>query len=120
MKEAEKRSCKKTTFRNEESAMFYVQKLQETSMNDKIPRNAYFCPDCLLWHITSQKKAFQEYTRSLELKITQQHDVEQKYKSLFTQSQWQQSEINRLTKELQKERKLHKELKMYLEANKPK
>lgn len=46
-------SCKKVRFVNEEAALFYIQKLKKTSKRARKPVNAYLCPQCLSWHLTS-------------------------------------------------------------------
>lgn len=48
--------CSKTKFSNEKQALFYLKKLQSTSHRSKVPQNAYLCPRCHLWHLTSGEK----------------------------------------------------------------
>ena len=45
--------CKKTSFSDEAQALFYIDKLQRTSVRPKKPQSAYLCPRCNNWHITS-------------------------------------------------------------------
>lgn len=46
-------TCKKVSFINEKFALEYIDKLQKTSTRSRKPVNAYLCPHCLAWHLTS-------------------------------------------------------------------
>lgn len=45
--------CKKVRFVDEEAALFYIKKLKKTSKRARKPVNAYLCPKCFSWHLTS-------------------------------------------------------------------
>lgn len=46
--------CKKSSFKDQESANKYILKLQATSKRDRIPQRAYLCEKCNTWHLTSK------------------------------------------------------------------
>lgn len=48
--------CKKVSFSDEESAEYYIEKLQRTSKRKKKPVRSYLCEKCFNWHLTSKRK----------------------------------------------------------------
>lgn len=61
--------CKKVKFATEEFALFYVDKLQKTSIRDKKPIKAYLCQHCVSWHLSSKESYAVLYHRILEKKL---------------------------------------------------
>lgn len=59
--------CKKVKFRIEADALFYIQKLENTSTRKTIPIRAYLCPYCTSWHLTSKVEM-----TSNEIKISEE------------------------------------------------
>lgn len=47
--------CKKVKFINEQTALFYIKKLKDTSVRIKKPVRSYLCEKCLCWHLTSRE-----------------------------------------------------------------
>lgn len=45
--------CSKVYFEDEKNALFYIEKLKNTSERDIKPVRAYLCDKCLCWHLTS-------------------------------------------------------------------
>jgi hypothetical protein len=60
--------CKKISFLNEAQAIFYIDKLKNTSTRTKVPTRAYLCQDCLNWHLTSKGSYAEENPLIEELK----------------------------------------------------
>ena len=48
------KKCKKVQFRTEADALFYIEKLKKTSVQEKKPVATYLCNICLTWHLTSR------------------------------------------------------------------
>lgn len=46
--------CHKVKFATEKDALFYINKLKQTSKREKIPTRAYLCGYCRTWHLTSK------------------------------------------------------------------
>lgn len=63
--------CKKTKFRNQEAAEFYISKHKSTSLTER-KLYTYLCPHCYSWHLTSNKQvsfdAIKEYKSILKEK----------------------------------------------------
>jgi chromosome segregation ATPase len=47
-------ACTKVRFATEKDALFYIDKLNKTSIRDKVPIATYLCHHCNLWHLTSR------------------------------------------------------------------
>lgn len=73
-----KKKCKKVSFPNEEAAGFYMVKLNKTAKYKKKLGNVYLCPDCLTWHMTSQKD---DQVHNLEVKLTKKNEHIKKLQS---------------------------------------
>lgn len=79
--------CKKVYFANENSAKFYIEKLNKTSLRKVKPVRAYLCEKCLNWHLTS---IVSEENRQLIYKDRQIANLKAKIQHL-------ENEIQRLT-----------------------
>ena len=51
--ETAKHYCKKTSFADEKTANYYLDKLKKSSRRAKVPVYAYLCTKCFAWHLTS-------------------------------------------------------------------
>lgn len=51
-----KKPCTKVKYATEKNALFYIEKLKNTSKRTVVPIRAYLCPFCLCWHLTSNEK----------------------------------------------------------------
>lgn len=61
--------CKKTSFADQENALFYINKLKRTSLRDKIPIGTYLCPKCFNWHLTKQPSTLEAENKELRKEI---------------------------------------------------
>lgn len=91
--------CKKISFLNEAQAIFYIDKLKNTSTRTKVPTRAYLCQDCLNWHLTSKGSYAEENPLILEL---QNKNDELKKKSNILESKVKEKDnrIKRLERNL--------------------
>ncbi len=71
-------NCKKVGFATEAQALFYVDKLKNTSTRTIIPVGAYLCPICLVWHLTSKE--------SIESVIYKKYETRIKEKDLMIEN----------------------------------
>ena len=84
--------CSKTKFANEKAALFYIEKLQATSIRSKIPNRAYLCEHCLTWHLTStpqEESMVSKYKKRLQVQIELNKRLQaklEKYKARIRQS----------------------------------
>ena len=46
--------CRKARYRDKKLALDVLRHFAKTSVREKTPIRAYYCPDCKGWHITSQ------------------------------------------------------------------
>jgi predicted RNase H-like nuclease (RuvC/YqgF family) len=109
--------CIKASFKDEETAMKYIKKLQATSKRDRIPQRAYLCEKCSTWHLTSKPDYNKVETISKIEKIEPGVDVFNKYESTIKQLTLEllekNAEIEAMIKQLNK---MYKEInKMYKE-----
>jgi hypothetical protein len=51
------KSCKKVSFSDEKTALYYIDKLKRTSVRTIVPHRAYLCEKCFCWHLTSRLSA---------------------------------------------------------------
>lgn len=58
--------CRKTSFSDEASALFYIEKLRRTSKREIVPIRTYLCPHCNTWHLTS-KPNFESVKYEMEI-----------------------------------------------------
>ena len=86
--------CKKISFLNEAQAIFYIDKLRNTSTRTKVPTRAYLCQDCLNWHLTS-KGAYADENPLIE-------NLREKCKNLEAEIKLKDAEIKKLVKALKK------------------
>lgn len=61
-------SCNKVFFATEAAALFYIDKLNRTSARERKPTNAYLCPKCLMWHLTSKHRSEQDIEKEAKEK----------------------------------------------------
>ena len=98
--------CKKSSFKDQESANKYILKLQATSKRDRIPQRAYLCEKCSTWHLTSKPDYNKVETISKIEKIEPGVDVFNKYESTIKQLtlelQEKNTEIQAMIKQLNK------------------
>ena len=97
--------CKKSSFKDQESANKYILKLQATSKRDRIPQRAYLCEKCNTWHLTSKP----DYNK-VEL-VSKSENIEDKngvgnyesiIKELALELQVKNTEIETINKQLNK------------------
>lgn len=93
----ESQYCKKASFANEEIAMKFIKKLQETSKRQKVPKSAYLCPKCMTWHITSSRQWDDE------------SDEAKKYKNQIAKLGRQLMDANNRIKRLERQKAKHHE-----------
>lgn len=48
-----KHYCKKTSFPDEKTANYYLDKIKKSSRRSKVPVYSYLCSKCFAWHLTS-------------------------------------------------------------------
>lgn len=63
-----KTPCKKSAFRDEIAAEFFIAKLNSrvTKIRARMPQRSYLCPLCGFWHITSKKDKLKDRILELE------------------------------------------------------
>ncbi len=77
--------CKKVSFIDEQTALFYVEKLKKTSRRKVVPHRAYLCEKCFTWHLSSSGKIREETNQKGTLEITLLHQQIQKLKNRVSQ-----------------------------------
>jgi len=70
MNKDNKHICKKTSFIDEQQALFYIEKLQATSVRKKKPIRAYLCEKCFTWHLTSIQDGSNKEIETLRSKLS--------------------------------------------------
>ena len=98
--------CKKSSFKDQESANKYILKLQATSKRDRIPQRAYLCEKCSTWHLTSKPDYNKVENVSKIDKIEPGIDVFNNYESIIKQLnlelQEKNTEIEAMNRQLNK------------------
>lgn len=107
-----KKPCTKVRFATEKSALFYIEKLKNTSHRKVLPLRAYLCPFCTCWHLTSNKdrnkedidelKQLKEKLKNAELMISNKNEEIRKKKEEVASLQRKLAEHKREIKELKR------------------
>jgi hypothetical protein len=97
--------CKKSSFKDQESANKYILKLQATSKRDRIPQRAYLCEKCNTWHLTS-KPDYNKVETISKIENIEDKDGISNYelivKELKLDLQWYNAEVESMNKQLNK------------------
>lgn len=78
--------CMKTKFRTKEDAMFTVERIKQKNIKRNVsdrkePIDAYLCPDCNSWHLTS-KMAYDTLTGQVAALTAERNEFKTKYEEL--------------------------------------
>jgi hypothetical protein len=91
--------CKKTSFADQENALFYIDKLKRTSVRDKVPIGTYLCPKCFNWHLTSQPSRHEQENKELRAEV---ETLKQKIKNLRQNSEGVEASLKKTIERLRK------------------
>lgn len=89
--------CRKVSFSDEKTALFYIDKLKKTSKRKVKPVRAYLCEKCLTWHLTSREERMSREEEQLTIRIGK---LENKVKQLRKESENKTKKINNLHEEI--------------------